>query len=66
LLGCGQLGFGGGDTGLSKIQGVLSGLGAPFSKAELFKRVSAKGLGASFDLPRVVLQITDNLSRLVD
>jgi hypothetical protein len=36
------------------------------SQAELLKRASAKRLGASFDLPRVILQVTDNLSRLID
>jgi hypothetical protein len=58
--------FGGSDPGLSKVQGVLSGFGAPFSQAELLKRASAKRLGASFDLPRMILQVTDDLSRLIN
>jgi len=36
------------------------------AKAKLFNRVSAKSPSANLGLARVILHVTDNLSRLID
>jgi len=54
-LGSRQSRFRGSNTGLRDIQSVLGSFSAPFCRAEFLERVSAKTLGTSFDLPRLIL-----------
>jgi hypothetical protein len=61
-----QLCFGGCDAGLSEVQRVLGGFSAPFSQAKFFMCGSAKSLSANFGLARVMVQVTDNFSGLID